>query len=289
MNLDQLLTDAARHVVDRVDPPEVDLEAVRSRARANHRRTVALAVAAALVAIGLAGTSLLASGRETTAPQPAVSPKGQIVLTLRNTNCVAGRCLQARAYGIPLGRDAAGDRLRAKVTVPTDGWEGTWDGHRISRASAGGAAVLSVYQPHGFAAQQPCGQDVTTKLATEATMDDVVHDLTTLPQFDVVDGPRARPAFGHDTRYLKVRANRLTCPSLRGARYQLADIYWGEGEESGGESAIEPGRAVVIEFWVLETGGKPVVVEARQEGAPGAALVHQLDQLRGSLTFGIRR
>ena len=47
--------------------------------------------------------------------------------------------IRGRAYGIPLGRDAAGDRLRAKVTVPTDGWEGTWDGHRISRASAGGA------------------------------------------------------------------------------------------------------------------------------------------------------
>jgi hypothetical protein len=289
MSLDQLLADAARHVADQVDPPQVDLEVVRSRARANHRRTVALAVAAALVAMGLAGTSLIASGRDTTAPQPAVSPKGRIVLTLRDTDCAAGRCLKSRVYGIPLGRDDTGRRLRATVTVPTNGWEGTWDGHRISRASSEGAAVLSVYQPDGFAARLPCGPDVMTKLATDATMDEVVHDLTTLPQFDVVDGPRARPAFGQDTRYLKVRADRLSCPPLRGARYQLADIYWGEGEESGGESAIEPGRPVLIEFWVLETGGKPVVVEARQEGAPGAALVHQLEQLRGSLTFGIRR
>ena len=72
-------------------------------------------------------------------------------------------------------------------------------------------------------------------------------------------------------------------------QYQLADIYWGEGEEPGGESAIEPGRPVLIEFWVLEAGGKPVVVEARQEGAPGAELVRQLDRMRESLTFGNRQ
>ena len=59
--------------------------------------------------------------------------------------------------------------------------------------------------------------------------------------------------------------------------------------ESGGETTIEPGRPVLIEFWVLEVGGKPVVVEARQEGAPGEALARQLDQVRESLTFGLRQ
>ena len=41
MSLDQRLADAAHQVADGVTVPEVDLDAVRSRARANRRRTVA--------------------------------------------------------------------------------------------------------------------------------------------------------------------------------------------------------------------------------------------------------
>ena len=91
-------------------------------------------------------------------------------------------------------RDSSGHRLRAKLTVPTGGWEAARDQHRISRANAEGAVVLNVYQPDGFAGAQPCepeGHDA--RVAPDATMDDVVRLLTTLPQFVVVDGPRAAP------------------------------------------------------------------------------------------------
>ena len=49
-----------------------------------------------------------------------------------------------------------------------------------------------------------------------------------------------------------------------------------------------PGQPVLIEFWVLELEGKPIVVEARQEGIPDDAMIRGLDQLRESLTFGLR-
>ena len=120
-------------------------------------------------------------------------------------------------------------------------------------------------------------------------MDDVVRLLTTLPQFAVVDGPRALRAFGRDTRYLKVRADRVSCPAGPGTQYNLADIYGGDGSEPViGDSDIDPGRPVLIEFWVLELEGKPIVVEARQEGIPDDAMIRGLDQLRESLTFGFR-
>ena len=58
-----------------------------------------------------------------------------------------------------------------------------------------------------------------------------VRFLATLPQFAVVDGPRALRAFGRDTRYLKVRADRVSCPAGPGMQYNLADIYGGDGSQ----------------------------------------------------------
>ena len=287
MNLDQLLTDAARHVADQVDPPEVDVDAVRTRARASRRRSTALAVTAAAVTAALIVIPLLAD-HDSTAPQPAVTPRSDLIRTLPDADCAIGRCLKPRTYGIPLGTDTSGHRLRARVTVPTGSWEAARDQHRTSWVDAEGAVVLNVYQPDGFAGEQPCSWNGMTHVRPDASMDDVARLLTTLPQFVVADGPRALPAFGRDTRYLKVRADRVRCPTARGAHYQLANIYWGDGLEEGGESAIDPGQPVLIEFWVLELEGKPIVVEARQEGIPDYAMIRGLDQLIESLTFGHR-
>ena len=289
MSLDQRLRDAARRVAQDVDPPEVDLDAIRSTAHANRRARIALAVAAAILAVGLAGIPLLAAGRDTTAPQPAVSPRSQIIRTLLDSNCAADRCVRPNTYGIPLGQDTLGHRLRAKLTVHSGGWEADGYLHRLTRVDAGGAVVLAVYQPWEFAGSQPCDADgATRKVAPDATVEDVVRLLTTLPQFAVVDGPRAEPAFGRDTRHLAVRANRVTCPSLDD-KYNLAHIYGSDGLEPDFDSDIDPGQSVLIDFWVLELDGKPVVVEARQEGTPDDAMVHQLDQVRRTLTFGIRQ
>jgi hypothetical protein len=70
MTMDQRLTDAARTVADGVVVPEVNLEAVRSAARTNRRRRVAIAVTVVVAAIVVAGTAII-SGRDVSAPQPA--------------------------------------------------------------------------------------------------------------------------------------------------------------------------------------------------------------------------
>jgi len=69
MTLDHRLTQAVRHVADRVTVPEVDVDTVRSQARAKSRRQVSLVVAAAVVAIIVAGTALLV-GRDPGRPAP---------------------------------------------------------------------------------------------------------------------------------------------------------------------------------------------------------------------------
>jgi hypothetical protein len=73
MTLDERLADAARRIADGLTPPEVDLEGVRKRARAQHRRTVSLTVAAAVVVVLVAATAI-GLGRPTAAPLPPVGP-----------------------------------------------------------------------------------------------------------------------------------------------------------------------------------------------------------------------
>ena len=113
MSLNQRLADAARCVAEQVEPPEVDLDLLRSRAHTNQRRTVALAVATALVVLVLIGVPLLGAGRATTAPQPAESPRSHIVQTLRDSRCSGDRCLKPGTYNIFLGPDTSGHTWRA--------------------------------------------------------------------------------------------------------------------------------------------------------------------------------
>ena len=289
MNLDQRLADAARHVSEQVDPPELDLDAVRTRAHARRRRTLATTAAAAVLTLGLAGFSLLTAGRDTTAPRPAAPPTSHIIRTLPFASCAVDGCLKPRVYGIPLGVDASGRRLRAKVTIPVQGWESDGDLHWLSRWDGHGTAVLSVYQPFEIAGPPACSETGLRKVAPDATPDEVVGLLATLPQFTVVDGPRALTAFGRDTRFLQVRTDRLTCGGMAGDRYPMGSIYFGPGVNDGGGAQIDLGRQVEIQFWVLALEGKPVVVEARQEGDPARATILDLDQIRSSLTFGIRQ
>jgi hypothetical protein len=151
MKLDDRLTRAAHHVADRVSVPEVDLAAVRSRARANRRRDLAVAVGAALVAVTVVGTALV-GGRtaERTAPAdpptPGPTPHGAVwydrdglhhgnlvdkaavdLDPRRNPSAAAG--VLALVRGGAVYRDPTGD----------DVWFHPWDGepHIIGHAVTG--------------------------------------------------------------------------------------------------------------------------------------------------------
>ncbi len=75
MTLDERLTRAVHHVADTVIVPDVDLDAVRSTARANRHRTLALGAAAcaAVVVVGIAGAAL-SGGQRAVGPAQDTSP-----------------------------------------------------------------------------------------------------------------------------------------------------------------------------------------------------------------------
>lgn len=68
MTLDQRLTRAARHIADGLNPPAVDLDGIRARARRNRRRGTALATAATVVAVIAVGAAI--GSRDSAAPDP---------------------------------------------------------------------------------------------------------------------------------------------------------------------------------------------------------------------------
>ena len=78
MTLDQRLARAVHHIADGVAVPDVDVHAVRTQARANRLRMVAVAATVAVVTATAAGTAVVA-GRDTNAPMPpssTTSPSG---------------------------------------------------------------------------------------------------------------------------------------------------------------------------------------------------------------------
>lgn len=73
MTLDEQLSRAAHELADRVVAPDVDVEVVRSKARARRRRTAAGALAAVLAAT-VVGMVLISRGTDRAEPMPAPRP-----------------------------------------------------------------------------------------------------------------------------------------------------------------------------------------------------------------------
>ena len=78
---------------------------------------------------------------------------------------------------------------------------------------------------------QPC-DEATTVVAEDATARDLAAQLAALPQFRVVSGPSAVPAFGREAQYLVLETDGLDLPLVEGAEYNLADIYGGRGDRA---------------------------------------------------------
>jgi hypothetical protein len=287
MSVDRRLTEAARHLAESVDPPEVDLGAVRGRARANRRRTVALSVAAAAAVVALAGIPFLSAGRDSTAPQPATSTTPEVISVLQQDPCDQEGCVKPGLYAIPLGYAASGNALlSAALRIPAGDWRSNGFLHRVWTDEGSGGVTLSVYRPDVLATtRQPC-REATTEVAEAATARDLAAQLAALPQFRVVSGPTAVPAFGREAQYLVLETDGLTCPGGEDNQYNLADIYGGGGTVPGGDSDLDPDQPLRVRFWVVELGGRAVVVEARQEGRPSRDLLARLEQVRATLTFG---
>ncbi|GAA6525577.1 hypothetical protein [Intrasporangium sp. DVR] len=156
MTLDQRLSAAARHLGDRVVPPDVDLDTVRSQARRDRRRSVSLVVLSTVVALTLAGTALLRRP-EPVRLQPASPQSSASQERIRSSTSAmrlpAVGALAPGTYVMPRIPGAVADYRHVLVTVPA-GW--SWSRGRIhKRLGEPGEVALSAWTVQGIY-DDPC-------------------------------------------------------------------------------------------------------------------------------------
>lgn len=301
MNLDEELRTTFASESERLEPPGVHAHDILARGRLRRRRRTTLkagAAAAVIAVIGMGAFGFTRADRTSTLPAIPPTPTtaaADTARTLPTWDCGASQCLNAGTYRVGLGIGDDGKSLRGELVVPWSDWASDGFLHRIWKESSAGSVVLNVYEPKALAGPQPCDAEKTVDLAPGATANDVARRLSDLPQFTVAEDPTVVPAFGREAIHLRIQADRLRCePPVVGGQYQLAAIHGGDGlgtwadrlpTRSEGESTLDPGRRVVIDFWVVNLDGQNIVVEARQEGSPTTATVTQLDQVRQLVRF----
>ena len=108
----------------------------------------------------------------------------------------------------------------------------------------------------------------------------LAQQLAQLPQSTVLQAPTPVQAFGHDALHLRLRITN-DCPAAGEALPRVAETPRG----SHGISYSYDPKTVVIDFWVVDLDGVPVVVDAWHHDDASSELVDRIAQTRDSITF----
>ena len=173
-----------------------------------------------------------------------------------------------------MGTDATGAAIEADLT-----FEGPdWDSGNFPVAETGAIhGGLGVYRPSALAAGSGCNGDAPNANVRQSSRG-LARQLARLPHSTVVQPVTPTEAYGYDAFHLRLEIAD-DCPEDQG--YRVAETPRGS---HGISYSIIP-ETVVMDFWVLDLDGVPVVVDAWHQSDASAALVDQVDQARESITF----
>jgi hypothetical protein len=247
-------------------PPDVDRLISGGKARQhrrNRRRTAWVGVAAAVVvAGGVYGVARSQAGT-TDHPGPAQPPP-----TVNSSPSATMRDFQ-----MLVGDDASGNSIHADVTLVGEWGMSEFPVLSDSTNRYGG---LAVYRPDFLAAGNGCLSHQPNPHVGH-TPQTLAQQLAHLPRSTVLQSPTPTQRFGRHAIHLQLRIN----PDCGRSVYRVAETIQGGHGISYGKSS----RHVLIDFWVENVRGAPVVVETwHQEGA-SAQLVNQIARSVRSLTF----
>ena len=180
-------------------------------------------------------------------------------------------------YRVFVGTDAAFGNIEAEWTVEGPNWVGG-DYALVSDRAGESYAGFGVYQPRALADGTGCNNDRPNPHLGQ-TPQGLAAQLATLPRSTVVEPPTSTEAFGYDAFHLRLRID-VDCPGW----YRVAQAA------SGDRGITYPGvddipKNVVIDFWVLDLGGPPVVVDEWHNIDAPPELVDEATRARDSITF----
>jgi hypothetical protein len=275
MNLDEELRGALTREAEGRTAPPPDVVGMISGGRARRRRrTVArlAATAAAVVLVGAAGYGVTHADPLglRTGPGPAGTPSPH--------DDEPPGLEPGRPYRMVVGMHADGAFIEAEVTVDSASWvEG--DFARLGDRTGSSWVGFGVYEPHMLAAGSGCVDD-PRKVSAGNTPEALAAQLAGLPRSEVLRAPTRTEAFGDTALHLRMRIDSDCGMDY----YRVADTARGER----GITYTDPGTVpadVVIDFWVLDLDGTPVIVDQWRDVSAPAGIVDQARRARESVTF----
>ena len=250
--------------------PDVDRLIRGGRARRRRRNVVRFSIAAALVAVlvggGVYGVMQIDRG---TALEPAPPPSTTSPPSYRDNN---GAAIEPGTYRVLVGVDAQGVAINADLTFDSASWKG--GGYPVVYGM-GRAAGVGVYRPTALAAGTGCVSDEPNREVGD-TPQPLAQQLSQLPRSTVVQAPAPVQAFGHDAIHLRLRIDN-DCDEF----YRVAETVRGDH----GITYNHIPEKVVIDFWVVDIDGVPVVVDMWHEDGASRYLVDLIARTRDSITF----
>jgi len=284
MNLEEELKAVLSQEAEMRTTPLPDIEAMvnggESRLRRRNTMRISLAAAAVLlVGGGIYGGTQLGDNDDPDSGvtnQPTEPTEAAIPQSWENTDDEAP--VEAGTYRVLVGVADVGGTIEADFTIDGEGWQGAnWPVAFAAEDFVG----FSVYQPESVAGG--CRMEAGLKDAATAPQQ-LVQQLIRMPRSEVVQQPARTEAFGGSAVHLRLRID-AACDG--DAFYQTAQ---GWGNRSRGISwfeGIPKGDAgmVIIDFWVVDVDGTPVVVDRFHSAGAPDDLVAQSTRAVESITF----
>jgi hypothetical protein len=237
---------------------------VCGRARRWRTRVMAASVAAVAVvaAASVYGVMTTVSG---TTDEPAKSPATTAPRSYDDFAGVPG------TYQMLVGYGASGVAIHADLTF-YDFWQS--DNYPVLSDTDARHGGLAVFQPTALAGGAACLDDEEDTNVGK-TPEKLAQQLAQLPRSEVVQPPTPVQAFGGQAVHLRLQVDN----NCNEGAYRVADTLQGSQNISYSETP----QKVVIDFWVLDVAGAPIVIDSWHEKGASVELMDQVARTEGSI------
>lgn len=279
MSLDREMRTTLNREAERQAAPPPDVAGLIRGGRVRRRRRAATRIGVAAVATVLVGATVLGvvdadpRARGDLASPPSVPPRADAPALSTDGRKV----LEPGTYRMVVGRGPSGVAVTAEVTFDGPFWK-QGDYPVVSDEHAATYAGVGVYRPRTLAAGNGCEDDLTA-VVREETPAGLAALLADLPRSTVLREPEQASVLGLRAVHLRLRVD-VECPGY----YRVAEAARGHRGITFGPTGAATAD-VVIDFWVVEVDGVPVVIDQWRNVDAPPDVVARAHAARESITF----